>query len=396
MYPKIYLSIDNCFASKRWTEPGEWMRVVRELGLRYVEASADTECDPLYTTPGYMTRWTEKVRRASEETGVTLSQMYSGHGTYATLGLCHPDGEIRRHMLEDWLFPMCRTAGSLGANIGFYCHALSQATLQEPARYRDSMELLYGQLARVAECAADAGCPTAGVELMYSPHQPPWTLAGATELLREVNRLSSRPFYTTIDVGHQVGQRRFLRPDRARILESLGQARENLLSPPLWLGPDRAYALFRRAAACRERGNDLVEQMIACIDEYPYLFSSEGDGDTGLWLSALGSYSPIVHLQQTDGFSSRHLPFTAECNRTGVVRAEEVLRALRAAYERGEEAGMPPRVDRIYLTLEIFSGTADHTADLLDRLRESVAYWRQFVPEDGLSLDQLNIGGENV
>ena len=48
MDPIIYLGIDNCFASKRWARPSEWTRVIRDLGLRYVEASADTECDPLY------------------------------------------------------------------------------------------------------------------------------------------------------------------------------------------------------------------------------------------------------------------------------------------------------------------------------------------------------------
>lgn len=33
MYPKLYLAIDNCFASKRWTEPAEWADVIRDLGL---------------------------------------------------------------------------------------------------------------------------------------------------------------------------------------------------------------------------------------------------------------------------------------------------------------------------------------------------------------------------
>ena len=45
--PKIYLAIDNCFGSKRWTEPREWMDTIKSLGVYYVEASADTECDPL-------------------------------------------------------------------------------------------------------------------------------------------------------------------------------------------------------------------------------------------------------------------------------------------------------------------------------------------------------------
>ena len=57
MNPKIYLGIDNCFASKRWVRPADWARVIRDLGLKYVEASADTECDPLYMGPEFTRDW---------------------------------------------------------------------------------------------------------------------------------------------------------------------------------------------------------------------------------------------------------------------------------------------------------------------------------------------------
>ena len=34
MYPKIYLAIDNCFASKRWTTPNQWAKVISDLGVK--------------------------------------------------------------------------------------------------------------------------------------------------------------------------------------------------------------------------------------------------------------------------------------------------------------------------------------------------------------------------
>jgi len=34
-YPKIYLAMDNSFATKRWTEPDDWARVIHELGATY-------------------------------------------------------------------------------------------------------------------------------------------------------------------------------------------------------------------------------------------------------------------------------------------------------------------------------------------------------------------------
>jgi len=65
-YPEIYLSIDNCFAKKRWTDPADWMRVIKELGIDYIEASADNECDPLYTTPDYIKDWVTQIEKNQE------------------------------------------------------------------------------------------------------------------------------------------------------------------------------------------------------------------------------------------------------------------------------------------------------------------------------------------
>ena len=127
MDPKIYLAIDNCFASKRWTQPQEWMRVIRELGLTGVEASADTECDPLYIGAEFTRDWIEDVRRQCAQTGCVVRNVYSGHGTYATSGLSHYDRRVTERFRDAWmkaqmdtgdrLNPSCQraTAGRCGA-----------------------------------------------------------------------------------------------------------------------------------------------------------------------------------------------------------------------------------------------------------------------------------------
>ena len=73
--PKLYLGIDNCFAYKRWTLPGEWMRVIHELGLKYVEASADTELDPLYMGPEHTKRWIEIARKECEKWDIVIKNV---------------------------------------------------------------------------------------------------------------------------------------------------------------------------------------------------------------------------------------------------------------------------------------------------------------------------------
>ncbi|MBO5959805.1 MAG: hypothetical protein J6Q65_06755, partial [Lentisphaeria bacterium] len=82
MYPKIYLGLDNCVASKRWSEPAHWMNLCEKCGVYYVEASADNEIDPLYTTADYLDDWAAAVLADANKTGVKVANLYSGHGTY--------------------------------------------------------------------------------------------------------------------------------------------------------------------------------------------------------------------------------------------------------------------------------------------------------------------------
>ena len=185
-YPEIYLAIDNCFASKRFTEPHEWMSLIKELGLKYIEASADTECDPLYMTPEYMAMWRDEVIMTSSELDISVCNLYSGHGTYATLGLSHTNLKIRDRILNDWLKPMVEMASGLGAGLGFYCHAFPDQVLQDPENYDAYYEDLVARLAELSEFAAESGCPAVGVEQMYSPHQIPWTINGAKNLIKAV------------------------------------------------------------------------------------------------------------------------------------------------------------------------------------------------------------------
>ena len=365
--PRIRLAVDNCFASKRWTEPAEWMRIVRDLGLRYVEASADNECDPLYHGVPALEKWRDKCRRASAETGVKVVNLYSGHGTYATLGLAHTEPEVRDRFLNLWLKPMAKLAGELGAGLGFFCHAFPDSVLQSPERFQHAECDLFRRLAALATYAAECGCNKVGVEQMYTPHQIPWTIVGATKLLREVRREAQRDFYLTIDVGHQCGQWKFRRPERSEWEQRTA----------LWAGrlPVRKQTPFE----------DVQKEMEHC----PWLFASEEDGDPWRWLGELGRYSPIIHLQQCDGKSSPHWPFSADRNALGIIEPENVLRALAHAYRQPPESGMPAPCDEICLTLEIFSGTGEFNRDILAKIKESGAFWRKWIPEDDLTLDKL-------
>lgn len=413
--PRLYLAVDNCFASKRWTTPAEWARLVRDLGLHYIEAGADVEHDPLHLGSAYHRRWPELVREAERDHGVRVANLYSGHGTYTTLGLAHWDPDAAARIRDDWLKAMIDHAAALDAGFGFFVHAFPQTVLDDPSAYRHAREELISALADVATYAAGRMNRPIGLEQMYAPHQIPWTIADTQELLTEVNRRSggTAPLYTTIDTGHASGQARFRRPTPTAVKQAVDALRRGAWREVPWLGAGDAYEAVRRAA---EDGTDEAfraahERVLESVGRRPYLFSSERDGDPYEWLRHLGPYSPIVHLQQTDGSRSAHLPFTARYNARGMITGPAVIRALAEGFlagsatkaasgsasqsapgsapgsATGSAPALPPApVEELYLTLEVFVGTAAHPFTALEELRESVAYWRRFVPEDGMEL----------
>ncbi len=388
--PKIYLAVDNCFASKRWTKPSEWARMVRDMGLSWVEASADNECDALYTTPEYLKDWLGDVKAACEETGIHVANLYSGHGTYSTLGLAHTDSRIRDHIQNNWVKVMIKNAADLGAGLGFFCHAFSEATLQNPKAYQSAVDDLSARLGQLAQYAAECGTKTIGLEQMYTPHQIPWTIRGTEALIRRIFAESGASLYVTIDTGHQTGQVNFVRPHRQRLKGFLDQVRSGRDMGGLWLGSTAAYAQFRKAAKATD---DAEEALLARIESdmgnFPHLFADPEDVDLYTWLARLGRYSPIIHLQQTDGSSSHHLPFTDENNVVGIVEGAQLLESLASSYAADNANDMPPPCDEIYLTIEMFAGTTDTPVEIIQRLWASVAYWRRFVPEDGVPLSKL-------
>lgn len=389
--PRIHLAIDNCFASKRWTRPDDWSAIVKDWGINYVEASADNECDPLYADPEYLEDWLQDVQSACELRGVSVASLYSGHGTYATLGLASPDRRNQERLQHQWLDVMIHNAARLKAGLGFYCHAFNEDILRDPAAYAAAEVELYERLAELAAYADAQKLKFIAVEQMYSPHQIPWTLHGSRKFLKEIWTRSQRPLYLTLDTGHQYGQRKFIRLPADQLRQSLRRARRTgRISAGLWLGPAAAYSIFRAALAAPEDSEDeYLQRLERQMARYPYLFAVWEDGDAYGWLRELGCYSPIIHLQQTDGTSSPHRPFTPDNNRTGIIHGNKVLEAIAAAYCMEPDAEMPPPCLDIYLTLEMFSGTADLPLDILAGLTESVEYWRQYVPKDGLTLQEL-------
>ena len=388
-YPRIFLALDNSFAVKRWTRPKDWLGKVAEIGgISLIEANTDVECDPSFSTARYLSEWTRQVKEEQVRHGLRVALVHSGHASYRTLGLGHQDADMRRKIQDEWLNRVIALGAELGAGVGAYIHAFDDSVLQDPAEYARMEAVLIDTLAEIVGETQKAGAPFFCLEQMYTPHQTPWTISGAADYLKRTYAKAGHPLYLTIDTGHQIGQRKFLRPG-LREVESIVERRKNGGSlEGIWLGPDSAYRIIEEASGA-STGSGVTDRIMAEIDRFPHLFSAPRDGDLYGWFRALGCYGLNVHLQQTDGRSSSHSPFTDAYNKKGIVEPRKLLEAIRESFDSAHEEGLPPPCREIYLTFEIFAGTAELPNDIIQKLRESVLYWRRYVPQDGLPLNQL-------
>ena len=387
--PRLYLAMDNCFAIKRWITPSQWMPLIKELGASSVEASTDNEIDPLFAPGPYMEDWVREVEEFEKIHGMKVRSFFTGYQTYRTAGLAHPDARVRDKLKNEWFKPLIKYSGRLQADIGFSFHAVQEEELRDPEKYSETFRLVVEEYAELAAFAWDNGGVSLCCEQMYAPYQTPWTVQGTKDLLKAVYAKGGRPFYTAVDVGHMVGQAKYRKPTREEIIDAVKRLRAGEKKAKLWLGPIPAFEKLHRYAA-GPAGDDsaFASELLAFIEQYPYMFAPPEDSDPFHWTTELGPYSPIFHLQQTDGISSPHAPFTSETNKKGIITGKRLLTALADGYARPEEPGMPPRTDRITLAFEIFISNTQYPYDSLTDLKETVAQWKEFIPTDGMTLDE--------
>ncbi len=389
-YPNIYLALDNCFAIKRWVEPAEWLPLCKRIGFTCIEASFDNEIDMLYSPSWYKDAWFDKLRASEEKHGVRVATFFTGYQTYRTAGLGHPHPDMAEHLMENWVFPAIDRVGERGNSFGFALHSLVEQVLQDPVQYRKMSDRVYRLLGQIGLRAQDRGNIPVCVEAMYAPHQPPWTIEGTRDFLRNCMAQGCSTIYTTVDVGHMIGQAHFLRPSVEAVQESLRQAKTGLLYGGLWLGAETTAALWRECAAKKQTDLGSAARICADMDRYPYLFADgPQDADPYAWLEELGCYSPIMHLQQTNGIAAAHTPFIRDANMHGIIKPEKVLQVIAKSYRKPPDPAMLPRAKDIYLSFELFFSNSEHPHRIIEKLEESLAYWRSQIPRDGMSLDAL-------
>ena len=189
------LGINTCFAVKRWPEPGDWARIVRdELGLDTVELSLD-----LIEDVGGRT--VNQVRSALDEYGLRAETVFTGLAVYSLNLLMHPDEE-RRRAAADWYLSVVDLAARVGARgAGGHVGAMSVPDWLDPGRRAQRWSGLQSSLAEIAAAARSAGLEYLLVENLAS-HREPSTIAGLETLLTDGDAAHA-PVRLCLDVGHQ-------------------------------------------------------------------------------------------------------------------------------------------------------------------------------------------------
>lgn len=389
--PKLFVAMDTCFAIKRWVLPTEWMPVIQHMGIQSIEASTDNEVDPLFAPEDYFQDWMDEVARLEEKYQMKVRSFFTGYQTYRTAGLTHPDPRVRSKLKNHWFKPLIKGAGKLGADIGFSFHAIREADLVSHQAYTNAINIAVDEYAELAAYAKANNAVQLCCEQMYAPYQHPFTIESSKKLLVDVYSKNHDPFYIAVDVGHMVGQRKYRLPSTALIVQAVEMQRAQGRIRGIWLGPEYGYRMVEEQALQSSRSDFIFAEnlRLELQSSYAYMFSfNEQDDDPHAWLEELGAYSPIIHLQQTNGKTSSHAPFTAETNKEGIISPRSVLEALKRSYAMPDNPSMPPRTDRITLAFEIFISNVKYPHDALDELKETAQYWKQYIPRDGMTLDE--------
>lgn len=136
--------------------------------------------------------------------------------------------------------------------------------------------------------------------------------------------------------------------------------------------PRETCATFEENDYVLSRCGKMAIPMRICLDMgHRNMAGKPEEADHLAWIRRYGRVCDVIDCQQTDLAASRHWPFTAENNAKGIIRPEEVVKAVR---DSGAQETL--------LAFELRTGAFHPEEDAhVNRLRESVDYWRKWVSE---------------
>jgi D-erythrulose 1-phosphate 3-epimerase len=196
---RVTLGINNCFAVKRWPQPGEWAQVVHdELGLEAVQHSLD-----LTHLSGAVDLDAEAaaVRAACDAAGVRIHSVFTGLVAYSANLMLAADDAERRRGFELWSRAIIFAARLGAASAGGHAGSLSRRDADDPEQRALRWSELRVRLAELSRFAAGVGLDALLVENMACDREP--SRISEIESLLSAGDSDHAPVTLCLDVGHQ-------------------------------------------------------------------------------------------------------------------------------------------------------------------------------------------------
>lgn len=93
--------------------------------------------------------------------------------------------------------------------------------------------------------------------------------------------------------------------------------------------PRETCATFGENDTVLQRCADMTIPLRIYLDMgHRYKEGTPEEGDHLVWIRRYGRYCDVIDCQQTDLVANRHWPFNEENNQQGVIRSDEVVKAI--------------------------------------------------------------------
>jgi sugar phosphate isomerase/epimerase len=196
----IHLGINTCFAVKRWPEPEQWVRIVKdELGLDCCQFSLDL-VDPLLDEAATMT-YADTARQLAKTHELFIHSTFTGLAAYSWSQLLHPQMTMRAAAMR-WYERAIDFTARLGASgMGGHIGAFSVQDAMNEQRKQTLLRELEERLTALARYAAQHGLSHLLFENMAVTREWGHTIEEAQQLAN-MDTGGGVPLVLCLDVGH--------------------------------------------------------------------------------------------------------------------------------------------------------------------------------------------------
>ena len=193
------LGINTGFAVNRYSCPSDWGKIVGDLGLKYVQLTADLLNPSL--TDKIIDLECKKINEQKKIYHFEICSLFTGAFTRVN-HLAHPNKSIQRYWI-DWFKRLVDISNKLecntiGSHFGIFTHSDNSDVAKRLERRKENIQNWH----EIGAYAKSEGLEYITWEPMSISREQGETLAEAKKLQVDVNKDSPIPFYICLDVDH--------------------------------------------------------------------------------------------------------------------------------------------------------------------------------------------------